>query len=400
MVKKDNKLWKELDELCFLSKNLYNQGLYRLNKEYEENRKYKNYYELDKELREEKQIDYNLLPQKVSQQTLMLLDKNYKSFFKSIQDYKNNPSKYNGCPKPPKFKHKTKGRFVVVYTSQAISTKGLKNGIVKLSKTNVEFKTEIKNIKQVRIIPKDNNIYCIELVYHKQEKQLVENNIFAGGDIGLNNLITIATNVGSPYIINGRPLKSINQYYNKKMANLKSKLPHYIDGDNIKTQKKTSKKIKKLTNKRNNKIKDYLHKASRRAVNELKQANVSKFVIGLNKQFKTEINIGNKNNQNFVSIPHSQFIHMLTYKCGLEGILVITREESYTSKCSFLDNEKIRKHDKYKGKRIKRGLFISSEGIKINADVNAASNILKKEVPSSFDNGIEGVLVHPRKLCF
>lgn len=392
LIKKDHKLWKELDDLCLSSKNLYNQGLYRLNKEYEDNKKYKNYNKLDKELRNEQQVDYNKLPQKVAQQTLMLLDKNYKSFFKSIKDYGKNPNKYKGCPRPPKYKHKTKGRFIVTYTNQSISTRFLKKGIVKLSKTNIYIKTKIENIKQVRIVPRENNVYCIELIYTKKEKQLIENNIFTGGDIGLNNLITVVSNSDiKPFIINGRPLKSINQYYNKKLSKLRSKLPK---------QKKTSKNINKLTIKRNNKVKDYLHRASKRVVKELKQANVSKFVIGLNKQFKDEINIGRKNNQNFVSIPHSKFIDMLSYKCKLEGIEAIVREESYTSKCSFLDNEPIRKHDKYKGKRVKRGLFVSSEGIKINADVNAAANILRKEIPNAFANGIEGVLVHPRKLSF
>lgn len=401
IIKKGHKLWKELDNLCFASKNIYNQALYRLNKEYEENKKYKNYNTLDKELRNEKQIDYSLLPQKVSQQTLMLLDKNYKSFFNSTKDYNKNPNKYKGKPKPPKYKNKITGRFVVIYTNQAISVKELKKGVIKLSKTNIEIKTDNKDIKQVRIVPKENNIYCIELIYSKQEKKLIENNIFAGGDIGLNNLITFIENSDNKsFIINGKPLKSINQYYNKKLSKLKTKLPHYINKENVKKQKKSSKNIRKLTVKRNNKIKDYLHKASRNVVNELKRANVSKFVIGLNKQFKTNINIGNKNNQNFVSIPHSQFINMLTYKCKLEGIDVIVREESYTSKCSFLDNEKIRKHNEYMGKRVKRGMFISAKGLKINADVNAAANILRKEIPDAFANGIEGVLVHPRKLSF
>lgn len=400
LIKKNHKFWKELDEICFASKNLYNQALYRLNKEYEENGRYKNYNELDRELRSEQQVDYYALPQKVSQQTLMLLDKNYKSFFKSIQDYKKNPSKYKGVPRPPKYKNKLKGRFATTYTIQAISSKGLKKGLLKLSKTNILIPCNLLNIKQVRIIPKQNNIYCVEVVYEKQEKNIFDNGIYAGGDIGLNNLITISTNNSTPFIINGKPLKSINQYYNKKRSSLKSKLPFYIDKENKKRQKESSNKIKKTTSKRNNKIKDYLHKSSRRVVNELKQLNVSKFVIGLNKQFKSEINIGRRNNQNFVSIPHSKFIDMLTYKCNLEGIEVIVREESYTSKCSFLDNEKIRKHDNYLGKRVKRGVFVSSNGTRINADVNAASNILRKEVPNAFDNGIEGVLVHPRKLCF
>ena len=142
-----------------------------------------------------------------------------------------------------------------------------------------------------------------------------------------------------------------------------------------------------------------MHKASRKVVEKLKQANISIIVVGQNKDWKQEINIGKKNNQNFVSIPHANYINMITYKSRLEGILTIVREESYTSKCSFLDNETIRKHNEYKGRRIKRGLFRSQGRINWNADLNGAYNILKKEFPNAFANGIQGILVYPEK-CY
>ena len=206
------------------------------------------------------------------------------------------------------------------------------------------------------------------------------NDRYCSIDLGLNNLATIGSNVIKPIIINGKPLKSINQFYNKRVSNLKSKLK---DG------KKTSRRIKSLTDKRNNKIKDYLHKASTLLVNQLVSNDLNTLIIGNNKSWKQDINIGKRNNQNFVQIPHSTFIKMLEYKCKLRGINVLITEESYTSKCSFLDNEDIKKQKEYKGRRIKRGLFKSSKGILINADVNGSLNILKKVVGNFKYNPIE-----------
>lgn len=398
VIKKSNRLFGELDNICFMSKNLYNQALYRILSRYEKDGKYLNYFDLCKELSQEKQIDYVSLPAKVSQQTLMMLDRNFKSFFKSLKDYSANPSKYKGKPRPPKYLNKTKGRFITTYTEQAISSVQLKKGILNLSKTNISIKTDIRNINQVRIIPKSNN-YVIEIIYETNEIKQINNCNYSGIDIGLNNLATIVNNNNSNHlIINGKPLKSINQYYNKAKSKLQSELPHIKLKNGKKVQKNKSKKISNLTNKRNNKIKDYLHKASRKVVEHLQQNNISKVVIGHNKDWKQSINIGRKNNQNFVAIPHAYFISMIDYKAKLLGIEVIIREESYTSKCSFLDNEAIKKHSDYKGKRIKRGLFKSSNGTLINADLNGACNILKKEVPNAFANGIEGVLVHPRRI--
>jgi len=408
IIKQNNKLWKEMDLLSFLSKNIYNYANYLVRQKFIETTKqkengevkhatYLNYYDIRRMVL--KQIDYCSLPRKVSNQTLMLLDKNWKSFFKSIKDWKKNPYKYNGIPKLPNYKHKTKGRFVLIYELGAVSKKRLKNNIIKLSGTNIEipYINYKEKLNQVRIIPRSKS-YIIEIIYEKSENVSKEiNGRYCSIDLGVNNLATIGSNILIPTIINGKPLKSINQYYNKKRSKFKSKLGHYKNNKNEIKQYGTCNKIEKLTQKRNNKINDYLHKASRYIINHLVSHNINTLVIGNNKKWKQEINISNRNNQNFVNIPHSKFINMLVYKAKMEGINTIIMEESYTSKCSFLDNEMIEKHIKYKGRRIKRGLFKSKSGKLINADLNGSLNILRKAVPNiKFDNGIEVVAVSPK----
>lgn len=393
IIKQQHPFFKECDELCFKSKNLYNYANYivrqefiRTSKEKElgliEHANYLNYYDINKLVKEN--IDYCLLPRKVSNQTLMLLDKNWKSFFSLIKKWSKNKNSLNGKPNLPNYLDKIKGRMVTTYEMGAISSKYLKQSIIKLSQTNIEFKTFVNpnSIQQVRIVPK-NGHYLIEVVYKKEIKELKQDNKrYASIDLGLNNLATVGSNVIKPVIINGKPLKSINQYYNKKLAKLKS---------NLKEHKKSTNRIKRLHFKRNNKIKDYLHKSSRCIINQLVSNSINTLIIGHNKEWKQEINIGSVNNQKFVSIPHSRFIDMLKYKASLEGINVILQEESYTSKCSFLDNEPIQKHECYKGTMIKRGLFKSKERGIINADVNGALNILRKAVENAFNkaNSIE-----------
>ena len=375
IIKKSDSRFEELDNLLFLSKNLYNAGLYITRQYYFEHKKFLNYQSLASIMVKEDNIDYRRLPAKVSQQTLKLIEQNFKSFFKHLK-----VKKKDEVIKIPNYLKKDTGRFVVTYTSQAISNKAIKSGILKLSKVESTFKTEKTDIQQVRIISKNNHI-VVEVIYNvKNVEPLADNERYASIDLGLNNLGTVTSNVIKPFIINGKPLKSINQFYNKRVSNLKSKLK---DG------KKTSRRIKSLTDKRNNKIKDYLHKASTLLVNQLVSNDLNTLIIGNNKSWKQDINIGKRNNQNFVQIPHSTFIKMLEYKCKLRGINVIMTEESYTSKCSFLDDEDIKKQKEYKGNRIKRGLFKSSKGILINADVNGSLNILKKVVGNFKYNPIE-----------
>lgn len=385
-INKNSYKGKILDKKLFLSKNLYNSAVYHFRKHFEITGTYLGYHVLDKQFALENQIDYRALPAKVAQHVLMQVDDAFKSFFKALKSFRKNPVKFTSAPKLPGFKHKTKGRNLLIFTSQAISKKKMSpSGIAELP---LPTKIPHKDICQVRITPGD--IYhTIEIVYNKTEKPKSNGNVIAALDPGVSNLATVTFTKGSPIIIPGGPLKSINQFYNKKRSELQSKLT----GD-----QKTSKQIKKLTSKRNDKISDYMHKASRYLVNHLVSHGVFKLVIGHNKSWKQETNMGNKNNQNFINIPHSKFFALLKYKCALEGIDIVEREESYTSKCSFLDLEPIKKQKKYMGRRLKRGLFKSKSGTKINADVNGSYNILRKEIPEAFSDGIEAVLVQPIRI--
>ena len=398
--KKNKKIYEEIDLLCWKSKNLYNSGLYEIRQHFFNTGKYLNYYELDKLFKNNDQKDYRNLPTKSSQQTLKLLDKNFISFFNAYKDYKVNPNKYLGKPSLPKYKDKRKGRYIVKFDYQVISKKELKRGYIKPLKTNLLININFnKNINEdslceVRIIPKS-SYYVIEIVYDvKSLDKKIDNLRYASIDLGVSNLCTISSNTtNQSFIINGRPLKSINQYYNKKKSYYQSKLKK-VNGSN------SSKRIDRLTVKRNNKVKNYLHKTSKYIVNHLVSNNINTLIIGNNKNWKQDTNIGKVNNQNFINIPHSTLINMLSYKCEMLGINVIVSNESYTSKCSFLDNEEIKKHSNYMGKRIKRGLFKSNKGYLINADVNGSLNILRKVVPNAFDNiikekGIEGFVVNP-----
>lgn len=368
IIKKNDDRYKILDEVCFKSKNLYNAALYEIRQHFFDTKQFLNWLSIDKRFKAKKQGDYYSLPCKVSQQTLKLLDQNFKSFFAILKK-----KGYNKKKSIPKYLDKSKGRFVAVYTNQAISKKELRNGIIQLSRTGFKVRTKVDahSINQVRVVPK-NSYYKVEVIYEVEEIEALEDNgKYAAIDLGVNNLATVSFNDSKPFIINGKPLKSVNQFYHKRKAELQSKLSG---------NRKTTNKLNAITRKRNNKIKNYLHKASRCIVNHLVSNDVNTLIIGKNDNWKQETNIGKKNNQNFVSIPHSQFVELISYKCKLVGITVTLTDESYTSKCSFLDNEEMKHHEDYKGKRIKRGLFRTHEGKLINADLNGSLNIMRKVI--------------------
>ena len=240
---------------------------------------------------------------------------------------------------------------------------------MRLSGTSVLIKTKQKEIQAARLVPQDRNHIKVEILYEVECPEIRRNGRIASIDLGVNNLTTIVYPNSRTEIINGRPLKSINQYYNKKLAEVRSK--------NAKLEHQTRREVS-LISKRRNKINDYLHKASRYIVNQLVSNEVTELVIGYNAGWKQDTRMKKVGNQRFHYIPFYKFLSMLAYKCALAGIAVTTNEESYTSKCSFLDNEEVCKHAEYKGKRVKRGLFRASDGRLINADVNGALNILRK----------------------
>lgn len=408
IISPNSKLYSECDALCFKSKNLYNYANYVVRQEFINTSKekenglrsfanYLNYNAINRILIDEKQFDMYQLPIKVSNQTLMMLDKNWKSFFASIKDYKKNPDKYLGRPSLPKYLDKENGRFVVIYEKGAISKKRLKHGVVSLSKTNIEVTSKQQNISMVRIVPRLDH-YVIEIVYQIPDvPKLENNNRYFSLDLGVSNLATITSNVKeiTPVIVSGKALKSINQFYNKRIAQYKSIL-------DLRNKQKTSKRTRRITNKRNRKVDDYLHKASRRIVELAKQKEVNTVIIGKNDGWKQSVEMRKDVTQNFVNIPHSRFIDMIVYKCEMAGISVILQEESYTSKASFLNLDpipvygKISEETQFSGYRKTRGCYkIKGDERFINADVNGSYNILRKAIPNAFSDGIEGLSVNP-----
>lgn len=363
VVSNKSSKFAQLDELCFLSKNLYNVALYHIRQYYKETGKYLSYNKLTKELSDSNNLDYRAMPYAQSaQQVLRQVDNQYKAFYASIKSKKMQGKKV----RLPKYKDKENGRNILVYTSQCAK---VSNGVVYLKTKHgkLSFNIVTNNIQQVRLIPRANHI-IVEIIYNKECEAKKDNNRYASIDLGLDNLCILASNTAQSIIVDGKRLKSINHYYNKTKAKLQSKLPK---------NKHTSKRINRLTIKRNRKVKDYMHKASKKIVEYMEANSLNILFVGKNVGWKDSINLGRTNNQNFVSIPYNMLIQMLEYKCKLAGINVVIVNEAYTSKCSFLDREKISKHDNYAGRRVKRGLFISNSGIMINADVNGSLNIMR-----------------------
>jgi len=394
IIKSSHHFYQEIDDLCWRSKNLYNYANYLVRQTFIFEGKYLNNAAIFHLVKNHE--SYTALPRKVSNQVLMVLHRNWTSFFEAQKVYKQESTKFNGRPKLPKYKDKEKGRNLVIYERGAISKTSLKKGVIKLSQNKIEFPTKVSDIKQVRLVPQCGQ-YVIEVVYSQQVKpQQLNPNWVAGIDIGLDNLAALTSNKPGfkPVLVNGRPLKSINQQYNKVKAKLQSQL---------KGNAKTSRRIQAITRKRNNRIDNYLHNASRWIINHLVSQGIGTLVIGKNDQWKQEINLGVTTNQNFVSIPHTRFIEQLKYKALLVGITVLINEESYTSASSFIDLDPIpvyKQGDKhsFSGRRIKRAWYKSKDGLRIHADINASLNLIRKVVPAAFGFGIAGIAVCPFRI--
>lgn len=388
-INKNNKYYDLLDYYCYMSKNLYNFANYHIRQSFTKDNIYLNYNKIDKLMKlEENDKDYrNMVSSKSAQQCLRLLDKNWKSFFSAIKDYNKHKDKYLGRPKLPKYLPKN-GRNILILTNQDCK---LKNGYIHFPKklSGFTIKTDLQNFQQVRILPRGSKI-IIEIVYNKEtEETKKDNGKYLSIDIGLDNLATITNNCNKPFIIlNGRQIKSINQFYNKQMAHYRNIAKRINNLD-------YTKRMDRLTNKRNNLIDDLIHKASRKVVNYALSYGVNTIIIGNNKDWKRSSKMNKKVNQNFISIPHKKLIKQIEYKAKIVGINVIVTEESYTSGTSFLDNELSIKDNYNKNRRVFRGLFVSNKGIKINSDVNGSLQIMKKVFPNAFSHGIEGYGFNP-----
>src|SRR5712692_5571387 len=295
VINRNDPRYAVIDQAAFASKNLYNAAFYEIRQAFIHEGRYLNYEEMDKRMKQHEA--YKALPAKVSQQVLKQLDKNWTSFKEGLKVYEENPSKFTGRPRLPKYKHKTEGRNILVYTIQAISKRGLKRGLVQPSMLLIRVKTQQKNIDQVRIVPRK-GFYVVEVVYEKAVKQASVNlAYYAGIDIGMHNLVALTSNKPAfqAVVVNGRPVKSVNQFYNKRRAKLKKKLGHTG----------TTKHMERMTNKRNRRIDHYMHTTSRYIIDLLVQEGIGVVVIGKNDGWKNEIEMGKRNNQSF-GAPHQR----------------------------------------------------------------------------------------------
>ena len=399
-----------LGEMCRYSNNLYNAALYNIRQHYFNTKQFlryeSNYHEC--KLNE----NYGLLQAGISQQTLRVVDRSFKSFFNLIKKAKS--GEYRFCDiKMPKYRKKG-GMFVLVLSTNAIAVKDgyfvipqsrefskLHNG--KNIKIPFPKRLEDKAIKEVRILPVNNGQYFkIQYVYvQDEEPQTLDTSKTLGIDLGIDNLATCIPSAGTPFIIDGRKLKSINRYWNKQKAYYQS----IADHQDIKGGK--TKRINSLTAKRNNRVKDTIRKASRYIVNYCIDHNIGTLVVGYNEDFKRNTDLGKQNNQNFVQLPLGDLRQSLQYLCERYGIRYIEQEESYTSRSSYLDNDILPVYKaeqpytgSFKGKRIHRGLYKSADGTTINADVNGAANILRKVSGCSFELPYSGCLAHPLRISF
>src|SRR5262245_41720958 len=341
-------------------------------------------------------VEYRALPAKVAQWVLRQVALAWKSYFAACAAWEANPSRFLGHPKLPKYLDK-RGRNLLTYTEQAISHAPKHRGYVVPSGLDIRVATRQTAIDQVRIVPHASH-YTLEVIYERPVAPAdVDPTRIAAVDMGLNNLAAVTFNQPGmlPFLVNGRPVKAINQWYSKRRARLQAKLPaeFYV-----------SRQLDILTDKRGRQITAYLHVASRRIVQWLVRQRIGALIIGKNDGWKQAIELGKRTNQNFVFVPHARFIEMLTYKSELVGIQVQITEESYTSQASFLDGDPLPVYDParptpvFSGRRVKRGLYRAADGRRLNADVNGAYNILRKVVPNALGNGIGGVVVHPVRM--
>ncbi len=393
IIKASDSFFPMLFDFCHKSKNLYNHANFLIRQAFTTEEKWIRYAELDNILKSDVEYpDYRNMPTAQSaQQILRLLDQNWKAFFASIKDWGKHKEKYSGKPKLPKYLKKD-GKFLLILSNQECRLKN--DGKIYFPKIFHGFtitpkfieKNNFNSFQQVWLIPHRNRIVA-ELVYTiNVPEQKPDNQKYIGIDIGVNNLATVCNNTGQQaFIINGKPLKSINQFYNKKIS-------HYREICKRMNHREYSQRMNRLTEKRNAKIEDYLHKTSRYVMNYCIEHDIHTIVIGKNKEWKQNSKMSKRVNQNFVQIPFARFIEMIQYKAEEYGVAVILTEESYTSGTSFIDNEEPVKENYNKKRRIHRGLFVSNQGIKINADLNGAYQILRKVVPIKWDRGC---VLHP-----
>ena len=397
-----------LREMCRYSNNLYNVALYSIRQHYFNTKQYLNYNNNYHACKTNE--NYGLLQAGISQQILKIADRDFKSFFALLKKCKTGDYKYQDV-KIPHYKSKG-GMFNLIMSTNAFV---VKNGYlyVPMSKNfkalhpdaNIKIvfpeRLSDKTIKEVHIIPFNNGRHFkIQYIYEvEQEEVNVDKNNILSIDLGIDNLATCVSTVGTPFIMDGRKLKSINHQWNKELARLSS---IFMKQKNM----KGTKRIQDITTKRNNRVDDIIKKSARYIINYCIKNSIGTLIVGYNTDFKRGVNIGKVNNQNFVQIPLISLLNQLEFLCWKYQIDYIKQEESYTSKSSFLDKDALPEYKEdqpykgtFSGKRIERGLYRSKNGTIINADVNGAANILRKSKQNvDFDKLCIGLMTSPTRI--
>jgi putative transposase len=395
VIKQADARFAAIDRAAFASKNLYNKALYGTRQAFLQNGAFPTYPTLYHQLRGEP--EYSALPRKVAQWVLKQVCAVWVSYAEGVAVWHEDPSKFLGRPRLPGYKDKQRGRNLLVYTTQALARPALRQQLICPSGLAITVQTQQQHVQQVRIVPRP-GFYVVEVIYERAPVPAAVNLAWhAGVDLGLNNLATLTSDKPGfvPRLVNGRPVKSINQFYNKRRAALQSQLGSVG----------TSRRLERLTTKRTRRIDHALHTSSRRLIDLLVAEGIGTLVIGQNPLWKQQVHLGRRTNQQFVSVPHARFIDMLTYKAQLVGIQVMVTEESYTSQASFLDGDPLPRYTPgvpkpvFSGRRVTRGLYRAGNGRHINADVNGAYNIVRKVAPEAFAQGSSGCVVHPVRLA-
>jgi len=397
-----------LKEMCAYSNNLYNVALYNIRQHYFSTKKFLTYESNYHECKTNE--NYGLLQAGVAQQTMKVVDRSFKSFFNLLKKCKVGDYRYHDV-KMPHYRKKG-GLFNLILSTNAIA---IKNGFlyVPMSRDFRSLHTDTKDIKipfperlkgktikEVRILPISNGkVFKIQYVYEvSAENQNLNKDNALSIDLGVDNLATCVSTVGTPFIMDGRKLKSINHQWNKESARLRS--------ISMKQGVRTTERIQKITIKRNNRVNDIIKKTARYIVDYCIENNIGTIIVGYNADFKRNSNIGKVNNQNFVQLPLGDLRQQLGFLCWKYGIEYIEQEESYTSKSSFLDKDVLPEYraeqpftGKFSGTRIYRGLYKSKDGTIINADVNGSANIMRKcKQNLDYEKLCNGLLASPQRI--
>jgi putative transposase len=344
----------------------------------------------------------------VANQVLLQLHHAWTAFFEAMEVYRECPAKFTGRPKLPNYLHKTQGRNLLVFELGCIWKAELREREIAVSHLGYlgETKQQPSSVRQVRLVPKADH-YVLEVVYEAKEPRAegLDPELFVALDPGVNVLAALTSNKAGfvPRLVSGKPVKAINQLYNKQREHIQKQLARG------KEPRYTSHRLDRITTKRNRRVLQYLHSASRRMIDLLVEEGIGVLVLGKNPFWKTNVELGKKHNQEFVQIPHARLLELLTYKAEARGIRVLVTEESYTSKASFLDLDPLPTYDpsagveqedqpRFSGRRDGRWYRVKGRP-PIHADVNGSYNIGRKVFPTAFSPGIAATAVRPRRLA-